>query len=457
MMKKAAVPDDPRFSEWQWNLFAPTSTYTGGFLSGNATKSAVATGGANLPVAWDISKGGASDVVVAIIDTGIVNHPDLNALDFPAPYTPNGRFVAGYDFISFDVGAGTVPSFFVANDGDGRDPDPTDPGDWVTSAQEAQYPDFCDDGVLGPQNSSWHGTHMAGIAAAAANNGVGIAGIGWNVRVQPIRALGRCGGSLSDIGEAIRWAAGLDVPGLPRESDAGPGHQPEPRRRRPGLFRHYAVGGRCRDRGRLRRRRRDRQRSQHHADLAGQLHRGHRRHRAHDQRRERRLREHRRGHHHQRAGRWPARPARRRRQHRRRQLERLLHLVHLAVRHHDSLQQRRARPDGRRLRRLHRHERGDSPRRRRRGVDQVHPAVGHVRAGPRLPREHGATVSCRQRLRGRRRLRRHVRCGPARRDGGPGACIARSAPDRRERAAKRDRHRRAGGDLLGSRPRALPT
>jgi serine protease len=176
----------------------------------------VATGGANLPVAWDISKGGASDVVVAIIDTGIVNHPDLNALDFPAPYAPNGRFVAGYDFISFDVGAGTVPSFFVANDGDGRDPDPTDPGDWVTSAQEAQYPDFCDDGVLGPQNSSWHGTHMAGIAAAAANNGVGIAGIGWNVRVQPIRALGRCGGSLSDIGEAILWAAGRDVPGLPR-------------------------------------------------------------------------------------------------------------------------------------------------------------------------------------------------------------------------------------------------
>ena len=239
MMKKAAVPDDPRFLEWQWNLFAPTSTYTGGFLSGNATKSAVATGGANLPVAWDISKGGASDVVVAIIDTGIVNHPDLNALDFPAPYTPNGRFVAGYDFISFDVGAGTVPSFFVANDGDGRDPDPTDPGDWVTSAQEAQYPDFCDDGVLGPQNSSWHGTHMAGIAAAAANNGVGIAGIGWNVRVQPIRALGRCGGSLSDIGEAILWAAGRDVPGTPAQSDARPRHQPEPGGR-PGLFRDDA-------------------------------------------------------------------------------------------------------------------------------------------------------------------------------------------------------------------------
>jgi serine protease len=216
MMKKVAIPNDPRFSEWQWNLFAPTSTYSGGSLSGNATKSATATGGANLPAAWDVSKGGTSAVVVAIIDTGIVNHPDLNGLDFPAPYTPNGRFVAGYDFISFDVGAGSVPSFFVANDGDGRDPDPTDPGDWVTTAEEALYLDFCDDGIPGPQNSSWHGTHMAGIAAATANNDVGIAGVGWNVRVQPIRALGRCGGSLSDIGEAILWAAGRDVPGLPR-------------------------------------------------------------------------------------------------------------------------------------------------------------------------------------------------------------------------------------------------
>ena len=214
-MKKLAVPNDPRFGEWQWNLFAPTSTYSSASLSGNGAKSATATGGANLPSAWDVSKGGSSAVVLAVIDTGIVNHPDLNGVDVPAPYTPAGRFVAGYDFISSDVGAGSVPLNFVANDGDGRDPDPTDPGDWVTTAEETQYPDFCDDGNPGPQSSSWHGTHMAGIAAATANNDLGIAGIGWNVRVQPIRALGRCGGSLSDISEAIRWAAGLPVPGVP--------------------------------------------------------------------------------------------------------------------------------------------------------------------------------------------------------------------------------------------------
>ena len=64
-------------------------------------------------------------------------------------------------------------------------------------------------------NSSWHGSHMAGVAAATANNATGIAGVAWNIRILPVRALGKCGGSLSDIAEAIRWAAGLPVPGVP--------------------------------------------------------------------------------------------------------------------------------------------------------------------------------------------------------------------------------------------------
>jgi serine protease len=208
MFKRLAVPNDPRYAGWQWNLFEPTTTFTGTLTSGSGSKSAVATGGANLPSAWDITQGG-SGVVVAVIDTGIVNHPDLNGVATPAPYVPSGRFVGGYDFVSSDVGSPVLAPNFVANDGDGRDPDPTDPGDWLAAA------DNCEDGTSGPLDSSWHGTHMAGVVAAAGNNGTGIAGIGWNVRVQPLRALGRCGGSLSDIAEAIRWAAGLDVPGIP--------------------------------------------------------------------------------------------------------------------------------------------------------------------------------------------------------------------------------------------------
>jgi serine protease len=216
MFRRLAVPTDPRYAAWQWNLFEPTATFTGTLLGGSGSKSAVATGGANLPPAWDITQGGSGGVVVAVIDTGIVNHPDLNGVATPAPYVPSGRFVGGYDFVSSNVGSPTLPMNFVANDGDGWDPDPTDPGDWVTSDEETRYLSVCNDGEPGPQDSSWHGTHMAGVVAAAGNNGAGIAGIGWNVRLQPVRALGKCGGSLSDIAQAIRWAAGLDVPGVPR-------------------------------------------------------------------------------------------------------------------------------------------------------------------------------------------------------------------------------------------------
>lgn len=219
MMKKLAVPNETRFTEWQWNLFAPSTTYNGNLISTNAPKSAPATGGADLPRAWDITTGSGA-VIVAVIDTGIVNHPDLNGISTPAPYTPAGRFVAGYDFISSDAQSPGLPLNFVANDGDGRDPDPTDPGDWVTAAEQAAHTECDDPNVPNSQDipSSWHGTHMAGILAAASNNSLGIAGVAWNVRIQPIRALGKCGGALSDIAEAIRWAAGLPVAGIPNNA-----------------------------------------------------------------------------------------------------------------------------------------------------------------------------------------------------------------------------------------------
>jgi serine protease len=212
MMKRTVTPTEPRFIEWQWNLFAPTATYTGTSSTGN--KSSTAVGGANMQTAWDLNTG-SSDVVVAVIDTGIVNHTDLNGVANAEIYVPAGRFLAGYDFISSDVGVGTLPANFVANDGNGRDADPSDPGDWITAQHKLDYAALCDDGNAGDSNSSWHGSHMAGTLAATTNNALGIAGVAWNVRVLPVRALGRCGGSLSDIGEAIRWAAGLAVPNVP--------------------------------------------------------------------------------------------------------------------------------------------------------------------------------------------------------------------------------------------------
>ncbi len=221
MFKRLATPNDTRFPDLQWNLFAPTSTYTGA-LAGGGTKSALAVGGANLPLAWDVTTGHGS-VVLAVIDTGIVNHTDLNnagVAPFSETYVPNGRFLAGYDFISEGVGAGTLPANFVANDGDGRDADPSDPGDWITAAEKALYPGSAcvapdENPPYSDSPSSWHGSHMAGVAAAMTNNSLGIAGIGWNIRILPVRALGKCGGSLADIAEAIRWAAGLPVPNVP--------------------------------------------------------------------------------------------------------------------------------------------------------------------------------------------------------------------------------------------------
>jgi serine protease len=108
----------------------------------------------------------------------------------------------GYDFVS-TVG--------MANDGDGRDNNPVDPGDWVAAGE-------CGSGAAAA-HSSWHGTHVMGTIAALMNNGIGGTGIAPNVRILPLRVLGKCGGYTSDIVDAMRWAVGLDVPGVPHNSN----------------------------------------------------------------------------------------------------------------------------------------------------------------------------------------------------------------------------------------------
>ncbi len=113
-----------------------------------------------------------------------------------------GRILPGYDFVSVVA---------AANDGDGRDADASDPGDWVTPA-EASAGSFrgCTAG-----DSSWHGTRVAGIVAARTNNSEGIAGTTWSPWVLPVRALGKCGGFDSDIMSATLWAAGIHLDGVP--------------------------------------------------------------------------------------------------------------------------------------------------------------------------------------------------------------------------------------------------
>ncbi|UYB51504.1 S8 family serine peptidase [Xanthomonas sp. AM6] len=144
------------------------------------------TAGINVRPAWDQATG--TGVVVAVIDTGITNHADLNANILP-----------GYDFIS---------DTFVSRDGDGRDANPADEGDWNPVANE------CYSGSP-VTNSSWHGTHVAGTVAAQTNNSVGVAGTAFGAKVLPVRVLGRCGGYTSDIADAIVWASGGTVSGVP--------------------------------------------------------------------------------------------------------------------------------------------------------------------------------------------------------------------------------------------------
>ena len=142
-------------------------------------------GGIRANIAWDTTNG--AGVVVAVIDTGIRSHADLT-----------GQTVAGYDMIADAT---------IAVDGSGRDSDPTDPGDWAAAGQ-------CGTGVPA-SNSSWHGTHVTGTIAAKGNNGLGVIGVAYGAKVQPVRVLGRCGGYTSDIADGIIWASGGTVTGVP--------------------------------------------------------------------------------------------------------------------------------------------------------------------------------------------------------------------------------------------------
>ena len=141
--------------------------------------------GTNTAGAWHYSTG--AGVKVAVIDTGITPHSDLDA-----------NIVGGYDFIS---------SATTARDGDGRDANPNDEGDWYADGE-------CGDPT--GEDSSWHGSHVAGIVAAVTNNSKkGSAGVAYDAKVVPVRVLGKCGGTLSDVAEAIIWASGGAVAGVP--------------------------------------------------------------------------------------------------------------------------------------------------------------------------------------------------------------------------------------------------
>jgi len=146
--------------------------------------------------AWD-QEVGSTGVVIAVIDTGVLyDHPDLGRAD------RGGKLLPGYDFVT---------QSHMTNDGDARDANPSDPGDWVDSTDKTN-PLFSNCDISG---SSWHGTRVAGMVGALTNNSAGVAGLDWNSFILPVRVLGKCGGIDSDILAGMRWAAGLHVAGIP--------------------------------------------------------------------------------------------------------------------------------------------------------------------------------------------------------------------------------------------------
>ena len=190
-MRVRAAPNDPLYAAGQpgtpavgqWYLRAPNSNR---IVDASSVLSSI-----NVEAAWAITTGKRS-VVVAVLDTGVrFDHPDLA-----------GKLLNGYDFVA-DAGA--------ANDGNGRDADPTDPGDGVTAADVGVVRGCVASDIA---SSSWHGTQTAGLIGAATNNGVGMAGVGRDVMVLPVRVLGKCGGDTSDILDALKWAAGIPVAGV---------------------------------------------------------------------------------------------------------------------------------------------------------------------------------------------------------------------------------------------------
>lgn len=191
LLASSVVPNDPYYSyspidESQWWLTEATT---------NNSDSRVVRqrGAANINKAWETTRGlkqsAGSRVVIAVLDTGHSPHPDIDP----------SRILPGYDFVS--------DGSFDGDGSGGRDAVPTDPGDYVTTA-EASRNVFKNLGC-GEDRSSWHGQGITGVLAATTDNGMGVTSINHGARILPVRVAGKCGADLEDIIDGMRWAAGL--------------------------------------------------------------------------------------------------------------------------------------------------------------------------------------------------------------------------------------------------------
>jgi len=160
LRSSAVYPNDPRFSE-QYALH--NIGQSGGSVDADI----------DAPEAWSVSTG-SNTVIVAVLDTGIdIYHPDL----------------AANIWVNLDETAGNG----IDNDGNG----------YVDDVRGWDFVDEDND----PRCTNFHGTHVAGIIGAVGNNGLGVTGVAWNVKIMPLRFLNQSGtGYTSDAVRALDYA-----------------------------------------------------------------------------------------------------------------------------------------------------------------------------------------------------------------------------------------------------------
>lgn len=206
-------PASNETNNYQWDMFNSTTNVPGVLINTYYGDNFFSSLTNNNPATTNLGSIG-SGVVVAVLDTGYTPHPN-----FLSHLEANGISGYGYDFITDCRRAGTCA--ISTSDRDAvvaPSPNGLDMGDYLTSAQYSSIPSgsfkaSCS-GAVG--NSSWHGTHVTGtvIGQGSSNtstNTNGVLGGAYNANVMPIRALGKCGGTMGDIINGMMWAAGYSV------------------------------------------------------------------------------------------------------------------------------------------------------------------------------------------------------------------------------------------------------